>query len=60
MTKGWWVLVAFEPFGALAAALKVAQPAEGDDGSHDIAHIILRVFKYLCIRAQDGGDGPGY
>lgn len=47
---------AFEPFGALAATL-AAHATEGDDGSHDIAHI-LRVFKNaMRIRAQDGGDG---
>lgn len=47
---------AFEPHGNLAAAL-IAHAAEGDDGSHDIAHI-LRVFKNaMRIHKQDGGDG---
>lgn len=53
---GMTIADAFEPFGALAATL-VAHATEGDDGSHDIAHI-LRVFKNaMRIRAQDGGDG---
>jgi len=47
---------AFEPYGALVATL-VAHATEGNDGSHDIAHI-LRVFKNaMRIQAKDGGDG---
>jgi uncharacterized protein len=47
---------AFAPFGALAVSL-VAHATDGDDGSHDISHI-LRVFKNaMRIRAEDGGDG---
>lgn len=47
---------AFAPFGDLAASL-VAHATEGDDGSHDLAHI-LRVFRNaMRILADDGGDG---
>lgn len=47
---------AFEPHGVLAAAL-IAHATEGDDGSHDIAHI-LRVFKNaMRIHERDGGNG---
>ena len=46
---------AFAPFEALAAQL-VSHAADGDDGSHDIAHI-LRVFKNaMSIQAQEGGN----
>jgi uncharacterized protein len=46
---------AFAPFEALAAQL-VSHAADGDDGSHDIAHI-LRVFRNaMSIQAQEGGN----
>ncbi|MDL2404471.1 HD domain-containing protein [Rhizobium calliandrae] len=46
---------AFAPFEALAADL-IPHAADGDDGSHDIAHI-LRVFKNaMSIQAEEGGD----
>ncbi len=47
---------AFAPYEALALQL-IPHATEGDDGSHDIAHI-LRVFKNaLRIHASEGGDG---
>ncbi|MBX5022843.1 HD domain-containing protein [Rhizobium lentis] len=47
---------AFFPHDTLAAAL-IAHAAEGDDGSHDLAHI-LRVFRNaMRIHAGEGGDG---
>ena len=46
---------AFSPFEDLAGTL-MPHAAEGDDGSHDIAHI-LRVFKNaMRIHAREGGD----
>ncbi len=46
----------FAPFEDLAAAL-IPHATEGDDGSHDIAHI-LRVFRNaMRIHSQEGGDG---
>ena len=46
---------AFAPFEKLAAAL-VPHSSEGDDGSHDVAHV-LRVFKNaMRIQAVEGGD----
>jgi uncharacterized protein len=46
---------AFHPFESLAAQL-IPFATEGDDGSHDLAHI-LRVFKNaLRIQASEGGD----
>ncbi|WP_286181994.1 HD domain-containing protein [Rhizobium sp. ICMP 5592] len=46
---------AFAPFETLAADL-IPHAAEGDDGSHDIAHI-LRVFRNaMAIQAQEGGN----
>jgi len=46
---------AFAPFETLAAAL-IAHATEGDDGSHDIAHI-LRVFRNaMRIQHEEGGD----
>ena len=46
---------AFAPHEELAARL-IPFATEGDDGSHDIAHI-LRVFKNaMRIQAQEGGD----
>ncbi|WP_025659859.1 HD domain-containing protein [Rhizobium sp. IBUN] len=46
---------AFAPFEKLAAAL-VPHSSEGDDGSHDVAHV-LRVFKNaMRIQALEGGD----
>ena len=51
-----FVAEAFSPHETLAAAL-VPHAAEGDDGSHDLAHI-LRVFKNaMRIHAGEGGDG---
>lgn len=47
---------AFAPYEALALQL-IPHATEGDDGSHDIAHI-LRVFKNsMRIHAMEGGDG---
>ena len=47
---------AFAPYGDLAASL-ISHATDGDDGSHDVAHI-LRVFKNaMRILAEDGGDG---
>ncbi|WP_204338732.1 HD domain-containing protein [Rhizobium leguminosarum] len=47
---------AFSPHETLAAAL-IAHAADGDDGSHDLAHI-LRVFRNaMRIHAGEGGDG---
>jgi uncharacterized protein len=47
---------AFAPHETLAAAL-IPHATEGDDGSHDIAHI-LRVFRNaMRIHAAEGGDG---
>ncbi len=46
---------AFAPFETLASQL-IAHAAEGDDGSHDIAHI-LRVFRNaMRIQAEEGGN----
>lgn len=46
---------AFAPFEALASQL-LAEAASGDDGSHDLAHI-LRVFRNaMRIQAQEGGN----
>ena len=46
----------FAPYEALAETL-IPFATEGDDGSHDIAHI-LRVFRNaMRIHAQEGGDG---
>jgi uncharacterized protein len=47
---------AFSPHDLLASAL-IPHAAEGDDGSHDLAHI-LRVFRNaMRIHAVEGGDG---
>jgi uncharacterized protein len=47
---------AFRPYETLAEAL-IPHSHEGDDGSHDLAHI-LRVFKNaMRIQANEGGDG---
>jgi uncharacterized protein len=47
---------AFAPFEDLARTL-IPHASEGDDGSHDIAHI-LRVFKNaMRIHHAEGGDG---
>ncbi|MGO4482977.1 uncharacterized protein ACVITL_001314 [Rhizobium pisi] len=47
---------AFLPHETLAAAL-IPYAAEGNDGSHDLAHI-LRVFRNaMRIHAGEGGDG---
>ena len=47
---------AFAPFDDLARQL-LAHATEGDDGSHDIAHI-LRVFRNaMRIHAAEGGNG---
>ncbi|WP_320199354.1 HD domain-containing protein [Agrobacterium sp. rho-13.3] len=47
---------AFAPYEALAETL-IPHAAEGDDGSHDLAHI-HRVFRNATrIHAQEGGDG---
>lgn len=47
---------AFAPHETLATAL-IPYATEGDDGSHDIAHI-LRVFRNaMRIHAAEGGDG---
>ncbi|RDJ14521.1 HD domain-containing protein [Rhizobium grahamii] len=46
---------AFAPFEKLASEL-IVHSSEGDDGSHDIAHV-LRVFKNaMRIQALEGGD----
>ncbi|QFY59585.1 HD domain-containing protein [Rhizobium grahamii] len=46
---------AFSPFENLASQL-IPHAYEGDDGSHDLAHI-LRVFKNaMRIQAKEGGD----
>lgn len=46
---------AFFPYEELAAAL-LPHATEGDDGSHDIAHL-LRVFRNaMRIHAEEGGD----
>ncbi len=50
------IAAAFTPFETLAAQL-IPHATEGDDGSHDIAHI-LRVFKNaMRIHTTEGGDG---
>jgi uncharacterized protein len=47
---------AFAPFEDLARTL-IPHASEGDDGSHDIAHI-LRVFRNaMRIHQAEGGDG---
>ncbi len=47
----------FAPFEALAETL-IPHAAQGDDGSHDLAHI-HRVFRNaMRIHAQEGGSGP--
>ncbi len=47
---------AFAPYQELAEQL-IPHATEGDDGSHDLAHI-LRVFRNaLRIHAAEGGDG---
>ncbi|KAA3514486.1 HD domain-containing protein [Agrobacterium rosae] len=47
---------AFAPYEQLAETL-IPHAAEGDDGSHDLAHI-HRVFRNaLRIHAQEGGNG---
>lgn len=47
---------AFAPFEELAKTL-IGHATEGDDGSHDMAHI-HRVFRNaMRIQAQEGGDG---
>ena len=47
---------AFAPFEQLATVL-LPYATEGDDGSHDVAHI-LRVFRNaMRIHADEGGDG---
>jgi uncharacterized protein len=47
---------AFAPYEALAETL-IPHAAEGDDGSHDLAHI-HRVFRNaMRIHAQEDGDG---
>jgi uncharacterized protein len=47
---------AFSPHESLAAEL-IAHATEGDDGSHDLAHI-LRVFRNaMRIHAAEGGRG---
>ncbi|MBN7804727.1 HD domain-containing protein [Agrobacterium rosae] len=47
---------AFAPYEQLAETL-IPHAAEGDDGSHDLAHI-HRVFRNaLRIRSQEGGNG---
>lgn len=53
MTK---LATAFAPFEKLAAQL-IPFACEGDDGSHDIAHI-LRVFRNaMRILSEEGGQG---
>lgn len=47
---------AFAPYDQLALAL-LPHATEGDDGSHDVAHL-LRVFRNaMRIHASEGGDG---
>lgn len=47
---------AFAPYGDLASAL-LGEMFSGNDGAHDLAHI-LRVFRNaMRIHAQEGGDG---
>jgi uncharacterized protein len=47
---------AFAPYEALAADL-LSHATEGDDGSHDAAHI-LRVFRNaMRIQSEEGGNG---
>lgn len=47
---------AFSPYAELAGPL-LEEAVSGDDGAHDIAHI-LRVFRNaMRIRAKEGGDG---
>lgn len=47
---------AFAPYGDLASAL-LEDMSSGDDGAHDLAHI-LRVFRNaMRIHAREGGDG---
>ncbi|USN89307.1 hypothetical protein G9399_27480 [Serratia fonticola] len=43
----------FSPFQALAQAL-LPLTLEGDDGSHDVAHL-HRVWKNICQISQDEG-----
>lgn len=51
------IAAAFTPHDDLAEWL-LPHATKGDDGSHDVAHI-LRVFKNaMRIRAVEGGDGP--
>ncbi|MBB4007398.1 HD domain-containing protein [Allorhizobium taibaishanense] len=51
------IAAAFTPYDDLAEWL-LPHATEGDDGSHDVAHI-LRVFKNaMRIHAVEGGDGP--
>jgi uncharacterized protein len=46
----------FAPFASLAMHL-LPHATQGDDGAHDVAHI-LRVFQNaMRIQAQEGGDG---
>jgi uncharacterized protein len=50
------IAAAFSPYETLAAEL-IPHATEGDDGSHDIAHI-LRVFRNaMRIHGVEGGDG---
>lgn len=46
---------AFAPFQALAAALLPALP-QGDDGAHDMAHLLRVWANAQAIRAAEGGD----
>lgn len=47
---------AFAPFEGIASEL-LPHSAEGDDGSHDVAHI-LRVFRNaMRIQSDEGGNG---
>ncbi|MCF6370647.1 HD domain-containing protein [Rhizobium halophilum] len=49
------IATAFAPYGALARSL-LPHATEGDDGSHDVAHL-LRVFRNsMRIHASEGGD----
>ncbi|TVZ64606.1 uncharacterized protein BCL32_4867 [Rhizobium mongolense USDA 1844] len=53
---GMFEAKAFSPFESLAAKL-TPYATEGDDGSHDLAHI-LRVFRNaMRIHATEGGNG---